>query len=190
MDDLAGLPARHKLDTDVYHRMVEAGVFDQQDRIELIEGELIDMAPIGQGHAAVVGGLAHALFMACGNRAIVWPQNPVQIDRSSAPQPDLAVLRPRPDFYATGDRPGPADILLLVEVADTSLQFDRTVKLPIYAQNGVAEYWIVDLKRRVIGVYRGPRGRDYAVMTTHHAGETLALAAAPEIMVTLNVVFA
>ena len=189
MDDITILPARHKLDVDEYHRMAEAGIFAPDARIELIEGELIDMAPIGQGHAATVSGLTQALVMACAGRAIVWPQNPVRLDRASEPQPDLAVLRHRADFYATGERPGPADVLLLIEVADSSLRFDRTVKLPLYARRGIAELWIVDLKRRVLEAYRGPVGEAYRETTAHQPGEHLALALAPEIVVRLDLMF-
>ena len=189
MDDLATAPARHRLGVDEYHRMVEAGVFGKDDRIELIDGDLIDMAPIGQGHAAIVGGLNEALFMACAGRAIIWPQNPIRLDRSSEPQPDLAVLRRRADFYATGERPGPADILLLVEVAGSSLRFDQTVKLPLYARAGIAEVWIVDLQRCVLDAYRKPDGDAYGEMTTHQPGDRIGLALAPEIVVTLGLVF-
>jgi len=189
MDDVAVLPTRHRLTVDDYHRMADAGIFGQHDRIELIDGELIDMAPIGQGHAGMVGGLAEALFIACAGRAIVWPQNPIRIDRWSEPQPDLALLRRRPDFYATGERPGPADVLLLIEVADSSLAFDRRVKLPLYARAGIAEFWIVDLKRRVLEVHRSPTGDGYADTSTHQPGDQVALALIPEIVVKLDIAF-
>jgi Uma2 family endonuclease len=169
--------------------MAEAKLFGEDERVELIEGDLIDMAPIGQGHAAIVCGLTEALILASAGRAIVSPQNPVRIDQWNEPQPDLAVLRRRSDFYAAGERPGPADVLLLVEVADSSLRFDQTVKLPLYARAGIAEFWLVDLQRRVIDVYREPSGHSYTVMTTHAAGEEVALALAPAIVVRLAVVF-
>lgn len=190
MDDARIVPARHRLTVDEYHRMAEAEVFAAEDRIELIEGDLIDMAPIGQGHAAIVGGLLEALFLACAGRAHVWCQNPIRLNHANEPQPDLAVLRRRADFYATGERPGPADVLLLVEVADSSLRFDRTVKLPLYARAGIAEVWIVDLKRRVVDVHSGPVGDAYGAMTTLGAGERRALVLAPEIVVRLDLVFA
>jgi Uma2 family endonuclease len=189
MDDTRVLPARRRVDSESYYRMAEAGIFAQDERVELIEGDMIDMAPIGQGHEAVVNGLNRALVLACGERAIVSTQNSIRFGQWSAPQPDFAVLRPRSDFYATGERAGPADVLLLVEVADTSLRFDRTVKLPLYARAGIAEFWLVDLPRRAIDVYRGPSGDGYAAMTTHVAGDAVALALAPEIVVRLAVVF-
>lgn len=189
MDDLATAPARHRLGVDEYHRVIEVGIFGKGDWIELIDGDLIDMAPIGQGHAAIVGGLNEALFTACAGRTIVWPQNPIQLDPSSEPQPDLAVLRRRADFYATGERPGPADVLLLVEVADSSLRFDQRVKFPLYSRAGIAELWVVDLQRRVLHAYRKPDGDAYGEVTTHQPGDQVGLALAPEIIATLNLVF-
>ena len=189
MGDVIAAPTRHKLNVDEYHRMAEAGIFGEEDRIELIDGELIDMAPIGQGHAAIVTGLTGALSLACAGRALVSPQNPVRLDRSSEPQPDFAVLRLRADFYATGERPGPGDVLLLVEVADSSLNFDLTVKLPLYARASIPEFWIVDLKRRVLDAYRQPIENGYGEVTTYHAGDHIALAAMPDIVVKLDLVF-
>lgn len=189
MDDVTVVPARHKLTVDEYHRIAEAGIFGEDDRIELIDGDLIDMAPIGQGHAAIVNGLNEALFLACVGRAIVSPQNPIYLDEASEPQPDLAVLRRRADFYATGERPGPADVLLLIEVADSSVTFDRTVKLPLYARAGIAEVWIVDLKRRVIDAFRNPAAGRYHETTSHQSGEHIALSQSPDIVVKLDPVF-
>src|ERR1700677_2166033 len=134
MDDTDLVPTRHRLNVDDYHRMAEAGILGEDDRVELIDGELIDMAPIGQDHIATVNGLAHAVFLACGDQAIVSVQTPARRDGFSDPQPDVTLFRPRADNYRTGERPGPADVLLLVEVADSSLRYDRTVKLPLYAR--------------------------------------------------------
>jgi Uma2 family endonuclease len=188
MDDTGFLPARHRLDVDTFYRMAEAGIFGEDDRIELIDGDLIDMAPIGRAHAANVDALAEALFVGCAGRAIVSSQNPIRLDRASEPQPDLAVLRRRSDFYAT-EAPGPADVLLLVEVADSSLKFDRGVKLPLYASAGIGEVWIVDLNSRIVEAFRTPSGNGYAEATTHQTGESIALSCAPEIVVHLNLVF-
>ena len=188
-DDAGEVMVRHKLDVDAYYRMAEAGILGEDDRVELIDGELIDMMPIGQGHAAVVNGLTRALVMACGDRAIVSVQNPVRLDRRNEPQPDFAVFRPRADFYAGGERPGPADTLLLVEVADSSLRFDRRVKLPLYARMGIGEVWIVDLKGRALDAHRRPADGGYGEVATHRPGERLALALAPEIVVRLDLMF-
>lgn len=190
MDEVLTAPVRHRLDVDRYDRMAEAGIFDRDERIELIDGALIDMAPIGQGHEGAVNALTEALFLAFAGRAIVSPQNSLRLDRLNVPQPDFAVLRRRADFYATGDRPGPADVLLLVEVADSSLRYDRTVKLPLYARAGVPEYWIVDLPGRVVEAYRSPAGDRFTEQATHRAGDRIALAAMPAIVVGLDIVFA
>ncbi len=189
MDDVHTLPARHKLDVDAYHRMAEAGVFGPEERVELIEGDLIDMAPIGQGHAGIVTALTYILSTACAGRALVSPQNPVRLDRLSEPQPDFAVLRWRDDFYVTGERPSPADTILLIEVAESSLRFDREVKLPLYARAGIAEFWLVDLRQRVIEVYRWPEAGAYLEKAVHAPGDRIALALMPEIVVTLGLVF-
>jgi len=190
MDDTDLLLTRHKLNVDEYYRMAETGILDEDDRVELIDGELIDMAPIGQDHAATVNRLNRALVMAFGEQAIVSVQNPVRLNRFNEPQPDFAVFRPRADFYATGERPGPSDTLLVIEVADSSLRYDRTVKLPLYARAGIAEVWIVDLRRRVVDVHRTPAGDEYTTSDTHGADDTVTLNLAPEISVALRRVFA
>lgn len=189
MDDALVLPARHRLNVDEYHRMAEAGIFGEDDRIELIDGDLIDMAPIGQAHAAIVNGLNEAFVLACAGRAIVSPQNPVRLGQWSEPQPDMTILRRREDYYATGEPPGAADVLLLVEVADSSLRFDRTVKLPLYARAGIGEVWIADVNRRVLEAFRNPSGDHYGESTRHAPGEQLALSLAPDVSVRLDAIF-
>ncbi len=189
MDGVVTEPARHRLTVDEYHQMAEAGIFGEDNRIELIDGDLIDMAPIGRAHAGIVNALAEALVEACARRAIVSTQNPIRLDQVSEPQPDLAVLRRRADFYIDGEPAVPADVLLVVEVADSSLKFDREVKLPLYARAGIPEFWIVDVKRRVVEVHRKPDGHGYAEVATHATGSQVVLARAPEIVVTVSLVF-
>ena len=189
LDDTVTAPVRrHKLDVATYNGMNDAGLFGPDDRVELIEGELIDMAPIGQDHASTVNELAETLILACAGAAYVSVQNPIAVDNYNEPQPDLAICRARPDRYRK-TRPGPADVLVLIEVADSTLRFDRTVKLRVYARAGVAEFWLVDLKRRVLEVYRLPVGDQYTAMTTHGAQDTLSLSLAPTIQVSLAQVF-
>ena len=183
------VPVRHKLDVDTFYGMAEAGLFKPEERVELIEGEIFDMAPIGQDHEASVIGLTRALVLACGDRGLVSTQNSVRMAPWSAPQPDFAVLRYREDFYRTGERAGPADVLLVIEVADSSLRFDQGVKLRLYARAGIPEYWIVNLKARVLTAHRAPAGDSYAAVTDHGAGETLGLAADPHIAITLDRLF-
>lgn len=189
MDDVIALPARHKLDVDAYHALGAAGILAHDARVELIDGDIVDMAFIGQDHAATVNRLNEALVFACRGRAIVSVQNPVRLDRRSEPQPDFALLRRRDDFYRSGEPAGAADTLLLIEVADSSLAYDRGVKLPLYARAGIPEYWIVDLKARLLEAYRQPSATGYLNATTHGPGEPLPLAADPEIVVPLETLF-
>jgi Uma2 family endonuclease len=189
MDDVGVTVTRHKFTVYDYHRMGEAGILGEDDRVELIEGDIIAMAPIGQDHAGTVNALAEALFAAFAGRAIVSVQNPVRLDDGSEPQPDFAVLRRRADFYRSGEPPGPADVLLLIEVADSSLRFDRAVKLPLYARAGIPEVWIVDLKRRTVDVHRLPTDGKYAEDETAWGDRTLTPALAPDAAVTLRQIF-
>jgi Uma2 family endonuclease len=186
MDGTDHLPARHKLTVDDYYRMAEAGILGEDDHVELIDGEIIDMAPIGQGHAATVNKLNRALVMAFGELAIVSVQNPVRLNQFNEPQPDFVVFRPRADFYAAGERPGPADTLLVIEVADSSLRYDRSVKLPLYARTGIPEVWIVDLRRRQVYVHRSPSSDGYMTLTTHGPDDVVALSQTPEISVAMR----
>ena len=189
MDDGTLVLARHKLDVDKYYRMAEVGILREEDRVELIDGEVMDMAPIGADHMDAVNGLVESLVLACAGRAIVSVQNPVLLDRFNVPQPDLAVFRYRADRYRTGGRPTPADVLLLAEVSDSSLRFDRTVKLPLYARAGVGECWIVDLRGRILQAHRHPAGGAYTSVETLGPGDRVMLSMAPEISLALDLVF-
>lgn len=146
---------RHRLTVADYHRMGEVGIFHEDARVELIEGEIIDMPPIGSLHAGTVKYLHHQLADAVRGGAIVSTQDPVFLDLYSEPQPDIALLRPRADFYRIS-HPTPADVLLIVEVADTSLAYDTQIKLPLYARHGIPEVWLVDLANRQLIVHRSP----------------------------------
>ena len=141
-----------------FQRMDASGIFAGDQRLELIHGEIVEMSPIGTRHAGSVNRLVN-LFKQIDN-AYLSVQNPVQLGDASLPQPDIALLRRRDDFYDNA-YPGPADVLLLVEVADTSLAYDRDVKVPLYAQAGIAEVWIVDLNKRELVVYRSPVNGKY-----------------------------
>jgi Uma2 family endonuclease len=189
MDDAIVLPTRHRLNMDDFYRMAEAGILGENERVELIDGDLIDMAPTGQGHSGIVSRLTRDLVLAGDGRAIVWSQSSIRLDRYNVPQPDLAILRYRADFYATGEPPGPADVLLLIEVADSSLAFDRKVKLPLYARFGIAEVWIVDVQNGVLDAHRAPLGDCYTETSTHQRGDQLALVLAPDIVVRLELLF-
>lgn len=146
---------RHRLTVAEYHRMAETGIFSPDARVELIEGEVIDMPPIGSPHAGTVGFLGKRLEYAAGNLSLVFVQNPIFLDMNNEPQPDLMLLRPRPDFYRSS-HPTPADVFLIVEVADTSLAYDTQIKLPLYARYGIPEVWLADLSNRRFLVHRTP----------------------------------
>ena len=164
---MATLPAdpvavsRHRLTVADFQRMGEVGILGPDDRVELIAGEIIDMSPIGSLHAALVARLASALGQRVGETAVIWTQNPLTLDDTSQPQPDLAVLRPRADFYAAA-HPGPADVLLVIEVADTTLAFDLDVKVPLYAAAGIPEAWVIEAPSRRTLVFRRPVNGRYA----------------------------
>ena len=169
---------RRRFTVEEYHRMGQAGVFTEDDRVELIEGEIVDMTPIGSRHAASVGRLTHVFASIVGERAIVWVQNPVRLGPDSEPQPDLALLRPRADFYAQA-HPGPEDVLLVVEVVDTSAEYDRTVKLPLYARSGIRAAWLVDLATGSVEISSAPTPGGYQRVRSVQRGERLTLEAFP-----------
>ncbi len=146
---------KRRFTVDEYHRMAEVGILTKTDRVELIDGEIVEMTPVGSRHASVVKRLNALLTSRLGARTIVSVQDPVQLSKESEPQPDVVLLRSSPDFYA-GSHPEPVDTLLLIEVADTSLQYDRGVKVPRYATARVIEVWIVDLAGDAVEVYRTP----------------------------------
>jgi len=171
---------RRKLDVFEYGRMGEAGILHPEDRVELIEGELIAMAPIGERHAGISIDLTMVLARAVGDRSLVSVGNPVRLDRFNEPQPDFALLRPRPSGYR-GHKPTPEDVLLLIELSDSTLRFDRTVKLPLYAAHGIAEFWIVNLADRLVEVCRSPGPEGYADVKPHPAEAMIAPLALPDI---------
>ena len=156
--------ARRPITVAEYQRMGEVGISGERDRVELIEGELVAMSPIGSYHTGTVNKLNHALVHAVGEHAIVAVQNPVRLDDLSEPRPDFALLKPRADFHQ-GSPARPADVLLLIEVADTSLKYDRSVKRALYAHHAIAELWIVDLTSGEVEVCRAPGTNGYAAVT-------------------------
>lgn len=156
-------PRRHRLTVDDYYRMAEVGILGPRDRVELIDGEIIDMAPVAELHGGTVAQLHRLLDRAAGDRAIPWVQSTIVLGRHSAPEPDLALLRPRADFYKSG-LPRPADILLVVEVADSSLRYDRDVKAALYARHAVPELWLGDVRAKRLVRYRDPGAEGYARM--------------------------
>lgn len=165
---------RHRLNVEQYHRMGEAGVFAPEARVELIEGEVIDMAPMGTRHWSTVSRLNRLLVQATGERAIVSVQLPIRLDRQSEPEPDLAVLKPRDDFYASA-LPTGHDAFLVIEVADTSLAYDLKLKSRLYAMHGVPAYWVVDLEAGLLHTFAAPRGEAYTTVDATATPGTQAL---------------
>jgi len=150
---------RHKISLEEFHRMVEAGVFPEDLRLELVEGDLVEMSPIGKRHAAKVAKLTALFGPLVPQKAILFVQSPLVVGESEL-YPDLALLKPRPDFYEE-ELPQGRDALLVVEVAESSLRYDLQVKLPLYAQAGVPEVWVVDLEGKRVLVHRKPEGGGY-----------------------------
>lgn len=165
--------------------MGEAGLFDEDTRAELIEGEVVQMAPIGARHFACVIWLVRLLQAAVGDRAIVSGHNPVVLDDHSEPGPDVALLRLRDDEYAKG-LPGPGDVLLLIEVADTTLAWDRDRKAPLYARSAIPETWVVDLNGQEVIVSRRPSPGGYQQISRARRGETLRVEGLPSMTVTVD----
>lgn len=163
---------------DEYHRMVEAGVLHEHDRVELLDGQVVVLTPIGSRHAAAVDRLTHLFSALVGNDAIVRVQNPIVLGQYWEPQPDVCLLRPRDDFYASA-HPRERDVLLAIEVADTSDSDDRERKLPAYARAGIAEAWLVDLEHDTLEVHQDPGPEGYSAVRVLRRGDTLAPFAFP-----------
>jgi Uma2 family endonuclease len=158
---------------DDYHQMADAGLLTENDRVELIDGEIVTKMTIGPRHNACVDRLTKSFVTGAGDDAIVRVQGSIGLSFLTEPEPDVVLLRAQPDFYAKA-LPTPADVLLIVEVADASLTFDRDRKRPLYAEAGVREFWLVDLTTDAIIVHRDPRGRAYRTVLRHGHGDTIA----------------
>lgn len=162
-----------------YYEMARAGILKPHERLELIDGEVIVMSPIGSRHAACVDRANERFILAMHGRAVVRVQSPIRLADGVEPEPDLALLRPRQGYDEA--HPGPGDVLLIVEVADTSLSFDRQRKLPLYARHGIPEVWIVALGEEAVEVYRKPGGDRYEETTRHARGQTLSVQTLPRV---------
>lgn len=168
------MPLKHyQFNVAEYYRMAETGILKEGDRVELIEGEVIEMSPIGKRHASCVARLTALFGRLFGARAVLWVQNPIRLSDFSEPQPDVTLLKARADFYAQAQAT-PGDVLLVVEVADTTLAYDRGVKVPLYARAGIPEVWVVDLQQERIEIYSQPAGGQYGQTLTVGRGESFA----------------
>ena len=159
------LPRRHRITVDHFYRMAEVGLFGEDERVELIEGEIVDVPPMGHAHAGVVGYLVEVLMRSIGERAIVRPQLPLRLGEDSEPLPDIVVAKPRADRYF-GAHPTASDVVLVVEVSSTTLRFDRNVKVPMYARHDVPEVWVLDVGGQQIHRYASPTQGQYGTTTT------------------------
>ncbi len=168
--------------------MAEVGILAPDARVELIDGEIIDMAPPGTLHAALVMLLTRAFIEAVGDRALVLAQNPVRLSEYSEPQPDLALLRPRADSYRE-HYPRADDVLLAVEVAASSLRFDRKKKLPLYARHDIAECWLVDVAGKRLVRHRSPQQGAYTLIDEPDLRVALDVSTLPGVSVDLRRLF-
>ena len=180
---------RRRFTVDEYLHMAQAGILTERDRVELLDGEIVEMTPIGFPHAACVAALLRVLITRVGSRALVWSQGPIRLSERSLPEPDVTLLRPRLVSYSDAAAE-PRDVLLLIEVSDTSLRCDRELKLPLYADAGIPEYWIVDVQGREIEVHTNPSGSRYGTVRTFGRGESLSPLAFPDLRVAVDEVFA
>jgi Uma2 family endonuclease len=176
---------KRRFTVEQYHQMNQAGILTEDDRVELINGEIIEMSPIGRRHAANVNRLNQLLSQLLGKKVIIGVQNPIILTNLSEPQPDITLLAPHSDFYESG-HPQPKDIFLLIEVADSSINYDREVKIPLYAESGISEVWLVDIEAQLIIVCRQPTPHGYDDVQTFPRGDNLSIQAFPEINLTVN----
>jgi Uma2 family endonuclease len=174
---------RRRFTVEEYYRMAEVGILGPTDRVELIEGEIVQISPISHLHSACVVALGEALKHAFGDRGLLSPQNPLRLPRDTVPQPDVVFLRPPLSQY-WARLPQPEDVLLLVEVAET-YRYDREVKVPLYARAGIPEVWIVDLNHNVVEVFRMPSPTGYGSIVRIERNGTIAPVAIPDVVVTV-----
>jgi Uma2 family endonuclease len=179
---------KHRFTTLEYHRMAETGVLKPNARVELLDGQIVDMTPIGPFHGGSVNRLNRFFTGLAGGRWLVSVQNPVLLDEYSEPQPDLMLLKPSPDDY-TSRHPRPEDVLLLIEVADTSLGYDRGEKLSAYGRAGIREVWIINLSERSIEVCREPHYAGYGSMTVLRPGDQARPLLFPDVVVVVAGLF-
>ena len=168
-----------------YHRMVDAGILHEDDRVELIRGEIVAMSPIGPPHNAAILRATQSLVRLVGDRALVGVQGSIRLDEYDEPQPDVYLLRPKEDYYASGHA-GPSDILLIIEMADSSLKYDQTIKKDLYAETGVPEYWIADIANDCLMAYSDIRRNVYQTVRQFVRGDSLAPILLPDCSISVS----
>ncbi len=179
--------ARRWFTAGEYNRMVEAGILTEDDRVELIEGEIVEMSPIGSRHAACVNRLTMLLSSQAGQDFIVSVQNPIVVDDYSEPEPDVAILQMRDDYYAH-QLPTVPDVLLVIEVADTSVEIDRSVKIPLYARTGVTLSILVDLPRELIELHSEPVNGQYQSVQVFGRGDSIQAKTMPQLILSADAI--
>lgn len=182
------LAVHHRFSVADFYRMAEAGVLRDDHRVELIDGEVTDMMPIGEFHASRVDMLTQFFFRHAAGRCHIRVQNPLRLDESTLVQPDLCLLKLNDDFYADS-APTADDAYLVIEVADSSLAFDQKEKLPLYARSGVPEVWIVNVPHRQVEIYRSPTFRGYDSRANLKSGETASPIAFPDVSIPVATIF-
>jgi Uma2 family endonuclease len=176
---------RKRFTVDEYHHLYNAGILTEDDRLELLRGEIYQMSPVGRRHASCVKRLNHLLQKLLANKVIIGVQDPIALNDESEPQPDISLLHWQDDFYQS-QHPTPADIFLLIEVADSSAGIDQSSKLPLYAENSIVETWLVDLNQQCIAVYRDPAIDGYHNVQTFHPGHSIVLLSFPEVQLSVD----
>ena len=177
-------PTKHLTNLDEWRRLGEANIFPPESRLELINGEILEMAPIGFNHSGHLNRINKLFAGLIPHDVILSVQKPLQLGDLSEPEPDFMLLKPNADFYSSR-HPNANDVLLLIEVADSSLTFDQNQKLRLYALHGIPEYWLLNLNDSSLEVYRKPNGEVYAEKTTLRAGDILTLSQPPEISLSI-----
>ena len=179
---------RHRFTVEEYARMGVAGIFFEDDRVELIDGDVYEMTPIGPTHAGIVDELNELLVSRLAGKAKVRIQNPIRLGRHTEPQPDLVVARPRSSHY-TDRHPEGDEVLLVIEVADSSLRYDREAKLPLYAKTGIPEAWLVDVTARTITVHTKPGADGYAVEQALERGQEVVSSSVADLHLSVDRIF-
>ena len=183
--DMGTAQQRRLFTADEYYRLADVGILRRDDRVELLDGDIVEMTPIGIRHAACVDRLLALVQPRVTGRAILRVQNPIRLSPHSEPQPDLSILKARGDFYASA-HPAPGDVLLVIEVADSSLEFDRAVKVPLYARSGIPEVWLVDLEESRVETFAQPAPDGYQRSHVAVRGECVTCAGFPDFSLSVD----
>ena len=179
-------PLRYRFTVEEFYRMLDAGIFTEDDRVELVEGDVVTMMPIGARHAYCVDQLTTLFVAQSGGRYVVRVQGPLRVGPTSEVLPDLMLLQPPPERYREA-HPTPEDVLLVVEVAETSLAYDREVKVPLYARHGIPEYWLINLQDNVVEVYRKPSQYGYKEVHYLRSEDTLHPQAVSDVQIPVKI---